>query len=70
MVHPIITSHTLDWLRVVCDVPPKSSDSNDVIRWKAAQRNIYIQAKALYDNQNKSSGNAAEKLGYNIKSDT
>lgn len=70
MKNPIITRELLEWLEAVCDRAPKASDSNDVIRWKAAQRNVHTTVKNLFDSQNASHGNKAVELGFTIKSDT
>lgn len=69
---PVITADTLEWLRMVCDVPPSASDDNKKLRWKAAQRDVYIQAKAVHDRsiaQNTTSADKAAQLGHKIRSE-
>lgn len=67
-----ITPEFLAWLKSFCDVPAKASDSDKQLRWKAAQREIYIKAKAIYDaNMNRAAtpSNVAENLSIKVKSE-
>lgn len=64
---PIITREVLEWLEAVCSVPVKASDSDNVIRWRTAQRDIYLQAEALYYQQQGT--DKAKEHGFKVKSD-
>jgi hypothetical protein len=71
MALPVVTKDVLDWLKVLCDIPAKSKDSPNILRWKAAQRDVYLRAKAVHESQLNpgAAQSKAEKLGYKIKSD-
>lgn len=70
--NPVITKDVLDYLKAVCDVPAKQSDSGKVIRWKAAQRDIYLKAEHQYNRsmeRESTATNQAENLGIKIRSE-
>tara|TARA_R110000851_G_scaffold317339_1_gene480800 strand:+ start:27401 stop:27646 length:246 start_codon:yes stop_codon:yes gene_type:complete len=69
---PVITKDVLDYLKAVCDVPAKQSDNDKTIRWKAAQRDIYLKAEYQYERSMErpnTASNKAENLGINIRSE-
>ncbi len=67
---PIITADTLAWLKLLCDVPASAKDTSKQLRWKAAQRDVYLQAKVFHE-RGLSAENIGEdtaaKYGINIK---
>lgn len=67
---PIITADTLAWLKALCDVPVSVNDTDKQLRWKAAQRDIYLKAKHFHElgmaPENKSRDTAA-KYGITVK---
>lgn len=68
----IMTADTLAWLKVRCDVPAKSSDSSKQLRWKAAQRAIYLDAKSMYERSitgSNATQHSAAKMGIQVRSD-
>jgi hypothetical protein len=71
MMQLVISKQTLDWLEALCDIPAKPKDSNEILRWKAAQRDVFLRAQSFYNTQldPNSKTSKAEELGYNIKSD-
>lgn len=69
---PIITADTLAWLKQLCDVPPSAKDSGKILRWKAAQRDVYLTAKVFHERgmaRESTATNAAENLGIQTRNE-
>lgn len=69
---PIITADTLAWLKSLCDIPPKATDSAKQLRWKAAQRDVYLKAKHFHELATSREGtakNTAENLNIKVRSE-
>jgi hypothetical protein len=73
LIRPVITADMLEWLRVTCDVVANSTDNDKKLRWKAAQRDVYIKAKSMYERglveESNDKARKAQQLGHNIRSD-
>lgn len=68
--NPVITKDILDYLEKICDVPALQSDDDNALRWKAAQRDIYLRAKFQYEQsmmRPNTGANAAAQLGIEVR---
>lgn len=64
---PLITDEVIDFLSTRFDTPVSINDTNEQIRWKAAQADVVRQIKSVYSMQK--SGDKGATQGFNIKMD-
>lgn len=72
IMNPMITSEMLAFLKQICDVPARASDTNEVLRWKCAQREVYLKAKELHEramSKDNKASTKAESLGIQTRSE-